>query len=480
MHSLSSRGAGSRRQVAALLRRGLAGVSRAAAYSLSMGLLAVAALVAIPAMIRADGTAAWGAIAVGQSIGAVAAVVISFGWGISGPVRIARGDAFHRRREYLESLVTRLFLVLPAAGLAAAAAALIAPGHQVLAALGAVTASSIGLTGAWYFVGLARPLALLAWETLPRVCGTAVGIGFMAAGHSAAVGLSCQLVGMLAACGCVTRWVLVTTRRDGAAQAPRRPTRRVLAEQGQGVVSVVGSSVYVASPVIIVSLLAPGVLPVYALADKLQRQVSVALNPGVTVLQGWVPRAQGRSMHLQRARISLSGALIGCTALTLFIWLGAPWLIALLGDGRIDVSPVATALMAAFVGLNLLESIVAKVLLASFDRLDVVARATTVSMVVGLPLVALGALQWGAEGALAGVVAGLLVRLAPELRAAARHISRPHQDVVSVVDHTPETAAGQSADGVGGKAPDRAEDQTSSPAVAGSADHPIDVAGHPK
>jgi len=69
-------------------------------YGSSMVLLAITSLLAIPAMVAASGTHAWGAIAVGQSIGGVAAVIIAYGWGLSGPAAIARADQLARMREY--------------------------------------------------------------------------------------------------------------------------------------------------------------------------------------------------------------------------------------------------------------------------------------------------------------------------------------------------------------------------------------------
>ena len=55
-------------------------------------------------------------------------------------------------------------------------------------------------------------------------------------------------------------------------------------------------SLYSSTPIVIVSVVAPAALPVYAVVDKVQRQVIVALTPFVTVLQGWVPRATGPAL----------------------------------------------------------------------------------------------------------------------------------------------------------------------------------------
>lgn len=87
--------------------------STAIGYGLSMIMLALASLMVIPALIRASGDTAYGALSAGQVIGSVGAVVIGYGWGMSGPAIIARADADGRRAEYVEALRARLFLCVP-------------------------------------------------------------------------------------------------------------------------------------------------------------------------------------------------------------------------------------------------------------------------------------------------------------------------------------------------------------------------------
>ncbi|MBC7763969.1 MAG: hypothetical protein H7201_19710, partial [Candidatus Saccharibacteria bacterium] len=87
-------------------------------YGASMVLLAISSLLAIPSMVAASGPHAWGGTAVGQSIGGVAAVVIAYGWGLSGPAAIARADELGRMREYAESAVAKIMLSLPVASIA--------------------------------------------------------------------------------------------------------------------------------------------------------------------------------------------------------------------------------------------------------------------------------------------------------------------------------------------------------------------------
>src|SRR5689334_8654126 len=123
-----------------------AGISRLFGFALSVVTLGVLSLVAIPAMIAADGKIAWGAIALGQAIGTSGGVIAAYGWGLFGPVQVATADASERRSGYLESVTTRMTLVLPVALVAAALASALAPGWPLFAAVGAVSATSMGLS----------------------------------------------------------------------------------------------------------------------------------------------------------------------------------------------------------------------------------------------------------------------------------------------------------------------------------------------
>lgn len=396
--------------------RALSGLNKAFGYALSMLLLAVASLVVIPAMIRASGDAAWGAIAVGQSVGAIAAVAVAYGWGLSGPVEVARGSAQQRRTEYLSSVKVRLVLLGPAVVVAAVVAWLLAAVRPDLAALGAISSSLVGLSANWFFVGLARPYVFLVVETIPRVAGTVVGILLMRGGADALVGLLCQAAGFVGAFIGSTLWICLFVRRAGATAEPTPPLPSMLRARGDGLVSALSSACYVSAPVIIVTALGIPGQPMYARVDKLQRQVSISLNPVVTVLQGWVPRGD----PVRRAKQALLGCAVFSLAVGGGVWTFGPVLLDWLGAGGETPSRTIIALMTAFVMLNLMESAVSKAVLATLKRLRAVARATLVGAAVGLPLVAVGSLVKGAEGALIGVVTGLAVRLTWELVVAVR------------------------------------------------------------
>lgn len=390
---------------------------RLVGFGLSVLLLAVSSLLLIPAIIVAGGQTAWGSIAVGQSIGAVAAVLIYFGWGHTGPARIARVGSAEVRREFAESVKTRGALMVPVGAVASAIAALVAPDHPVLAIVGCLSAAAIGMTSDWYFVGRRQPYLYLIVETLPRVAGTVAGVVLLNAGASVAVGPLCVLAGMLLAAGVSTAVVLLPRHGE---RLPLRPLRVILRTQRHGVASGIGSAVYATAPLVLVSLVAPGIQPVYALVDKLQRQLSVALGPVVAIVQGYVPRPEPRET-VRRARAALWGGAAFCAALFAAVLVAGPILLRWLGAGEVQPPFAAVLVMSAYVALNVWESFLARGVLASYDRLAAVARGTVVGSAVGLPLVIVGALAAGVVGALLGLVAGLFARTVYEGVQAWRH-----------------------------------------------------------
>jgi hypothetical protein len=384
------------------------GISRLFGFGLSVITLGVASLIAIPAMIAADGKVAWGAIALGQVIGTSGAVIAAYGWGLFGPAEVAGATATERRAGYLESVRARMTLLLPVAFVTASLAFVIAPNRPFFAAVGALSATSTALSANWYFVGLARPYAMLLFETLPRAGGLAAGIALMGVGYSAVTLPTCAGVGMVAGFAMSTVWILRSTAREGAERVRPRPLWEVLSSHRHGVATDFAMTTVAAAPLMIVSTVATGIQPTFALADRFGRQADVALAPARTVLQGWVPRATG-SARARRARTALLASALFSIAVGLGLAVVGPALMSWLGNGQISVSWSVALLVAACVALNFLVRAFELVALAPFERLDVAAKAIIASAVVGLPAVALGAVFLGTSGALSGVLLGLFV-----------------------------------------------------------------------
>ena len=84
---------------------------------------AVSPLLALPAITAHFGGSAWAAIAVGQSLGGTAGVIVELGWGLSGSQRVARMSPRNRANAFGVSLVAKAIVGVPVIGAAVAGGA---------------------------------------------------------------------------------------------------------------------------------------------------------------------------------------------------------------------------------------------------------------------------------------------------------------------------------------------------------------------
>lgn len=391
-----------------MVRRRLASVTLAlSAYTLSIVLLASVSLLLIPAMIRASGVAAWADIAVGQAIGALAAIVVSFGWALSGPAAIASGSDGVRRGVFWQSLFVRGLLLPPVSAFAAALAYILSPGHTAFAVAASLSTSVQGLTTRWYFVGVGRPLAMIVGDTLPRVGGTAVGIVLMTfANASALVGLMGQFAGVIFASAATAAIIAYWTRNAHTARTPLRGTwPEHIRNTGTNLIG----SVYSASSVVVIGIVAHPILPVYALYDRFLSQGVAGLTPIGQVLQGWVPKVHGyerKRRAIQAARLSIGLAV----PIIILVSAAAEPLLNWLGDGEIPVSRGPAILVSVLLGLSVIESVVSRAGLIALGAAISVSRITVAGIVFGVGLLILGVKVAGLTGAIVGLIVGMLIR----------------------------------------------------------------------
>lgn len=351
--------------------RALSGLNKLVGFGLSMAMLAIVALVAIPAMIRASGESAWGVIALGQNLGSVGAMIVSYGWGIAGPAEVAAGDRASRLVEFLSSVKVRLVLLVPTALVAVVPSVLLAPTRPDLAAVGAVTTILTGLTANWFFVGLARPYVLMLVETVPRVLFTVVGIIEMEQGADAVVGLAWQGGGLIAAFVMSAWWIrrYLDSPANQKVAIPKLST--LLRQHGHGVTSSVGGTLYGVFPLVIVTVVAPAAQPMFALLDKLLKQIFVALFPVISVLQGWVPQVEDPAPRAGKVMVWGAGISAAIAAGTTIF---GGWMLHFLGAGTLTPPLVVTATMGVVLGLYFYVTILGHAVLATYGKMRALAK----------------------------------------------------------------------------------------------------------
>ena len=132
----------------------------------------------LPILSRVAGEGGWSSLVSGQAIGAFGGAVIAWGWTTVGPVEIAQNPSpLHRAEIYRESIRTRLVLsavVFPA--VFTLAWQLAAPEHRYDGAAMSLTTAAVGLSPAWFCIGVGKPTLLATFDTLPRVAATLVAV----------------------------------------------------------------------------------------------------------------------------------------------------------------------------------------------------------------------------------------------------------------------------------------------------------------
>jgi hypothetical protein len=386
-------------------------------------LTAVATLAAIPLLVGAAGAGAWADLVIGQTVGTFVAVVAAWGWAVTGPTSVAAASVGERPVLYRRSLAARAVLAVPCLLAVVLVVPLLVDGPVVEAVLSGEAMVVGALGGTWYFVGAGDARRLLLLDTLPRAAGVLVGAVLVASGAPLLLAPVAQVLGalvaVLAAAG--------SARRAGWREsAPVRLTG-VLASQSAGLLTAGASALYVALPLLVVSQVAPGAAPAFAVVDRLLRYGVLAAAPISGVAQSWVPSEP--SSLLARARRARGGALLwGAAGAIAYAALG-PLVGSLLTTGEVRLPLLLVLAYAAAAGCILASQVVGLAVLLSLGDRRALAVSTLLGLVLAAVLVPVGALTAGAVGAAAGLavseLAVLLFQLGRTVRPLGRQASGP-------------------------------------------------------
>lgn len=349
----------------------------------------------LPVISRGEETA-WAAVGIGESVGAVVALVIGYGWPLVGPSRVAPLDETRARQLFTMSLVSRGIVAALAALPAGLLTAVLAPQGSAGLAVAAMAAVGVaGLSPSWFLIGRSEPRAIAVYDLVPRLAGAVLSAGLVLSGAPViwypAIMLTVTLGGIAWFCA----------RR--ASRPPRGAVRagfRSLRDDIQPALAVVAAGVYSAGTVAIVSIAGTtSVVAVYVVADKVLKAALTAIVAATNAVQGWVSEDSGRAVIRRRGwrgTYILGG--IGVVGAIGIATLG-PWGTALVFGQRVAID----ALTSAGIGITFfaiaLNSAFGRLLLTPLGAVRWVTRSTFVGAAVGVPLIMLGTATGGAPGA---------------------------------------------------------------------------------
>ena len=401
-------------------------IKRVAAFAGLPLIASLASFILLPIIARVGGASVWTALALGQAVGAIAAIVVGLGWPLTGPAAVASSpDESVRRRHYAVSFTTRslTFLVtIPVMGIVLYFAANQA--NFWLAFFMACAQAASGLTPAWYCIATGHPGRIAKYDVVPRMIATLCVIPILLTTGQVLIYPAALLV--LGLAGTLFFNAHHVQKEDFAGLSFNRVLHEVWGlRAGAGVTVAAGS--YASTPIIIVQLMvsASGAAPCVS-AEKLYRIGLLATAALGNSLQGWV--SEFGSDHSRRRKLSLV-ALSGLGAVGwLLLAFAGPWATALLFS-----EPLAADFWTCFwFGLSFLLVCVTTSTgahwLVPAKRMRTVLTSTVSGALVGIPaMIILAGLMGGTGGAL-GLAVGEIVVTVIQMRVVLVLLRHPDSD----------------------------------------------------
>ena len=394
-------------------------------------LSALAPVIILPVITRVVGPEGWGNFATGQSIGILGMVIVLFGWGIAGPVRVARSHTAIERSIILrESIRSRLLTSVVAVPIAGLATALISgPSFRVESILIAVAMTLGGLTPAWFCIGQGNPRALMLFDAIPKLAASAVALPVVA--------LSGQVIWypvllMVFTLPAVAVHARLTLRSDDIDHAAPRGLRRVLrALVPTATIDATGNAYGATAIPIATAGLSASDASAFASADRVYRIGIMAVIAFGNAFQAWVlePAATDRRTRHVIAILAHAGlGVIGGGAIALL----GPWATAVLFGPAVAAQALPCLLFGlAFFFISTATPLIRNLLIPE-HRYRTVLAATITAAIVGLTTMIAGSTVDSAPIIALGVAAAegsaLAVLIVPALRVfrdEATHAPRP-------------------------------------------------------
>lgn len=382
-------------------------VTRLAGFAGLPLLSLLAPFLLLPIIARLGGVGGWAAIAIGQSVGAFAAIVVTFGWTLVGPAKVAGVDEDARRLFYGDSVISRLLLLAIVGPLAAGCTFLLAPASHSLEAVAMTVALAIGsLSPAWYAVGVGRPGLIAKYEVIPRMVAVGLAAVLLLATGQIVLYPLCLIVATLVGTGFFSAKVGQLRSRSGI------DLRRVVGDMWlarSGAMTVVAAGAYSATPVAILSVVAPSSgVAIFASADKLYKVALYSVQSLGNSFQGWVAEDRPAGISRRMRASLMTHFALGVAGFAGIAIAGAPVTRLLFGD-----AVAADELTSFFYGVAFLAVSVntstGRHILVPLGHTKTVLQSTVLGAVFGFIAMAVFGANFGGRGGAAGLALGELV-----------------------------------------------------------------------
>ncbi|GAA1840687.1 hypothetical protein GCM10009750_28450 [Agromyces salentinus] len=382
-------------------------------------LSALAPFLLLPIISRVTGPGGWADFSAGQSIGILGMVVVFFGWGVVGPVRVARTtDATGRAHILRESLVSRSITTVVAIPLVILTTALVTgPDFKVESIAMAVAMTLGGLSPSWFCIGAARPGDLMLYDSGPKLVSALVAMPVLLMGGPV---LFYPIVLAVATVVAAMAHAFIGLRGSSAKRVGLGDGFRVLRVLLPTAAIDAAGNAYGTTPVPIATAgLPPAEASSFASADRLYRVGVLAVIALGNAFQAWVlePDATSPARRHRAAIIAHVGlGVFGAVGLALL----GPWASGFIFGAAVAADPLTCTLFgAAFFCISSATPFIRNILIPH-GRYRFVLATTLTASVVGVTIMTLGSINGLESVVAAGVAAAeatsLLILVVPGLR----------------------------------------------------------------
>jgi hypothetical protein len=347
---------------------------RLSGFAISVILLAVASLVLMPATIGAAGLSTWSSIVLGQSLALIVQMVAGLGYGVNGPALVATRSLEEGVKYFLLAQRVRIIVFLPCVAIMIGTMFVVPNPNPVVGLLGSAHLAIGSFTGLFFYIGRAAPLWFLLAETGPRAVLMLAGAVSLHLRVPLVIGLSLPALGAVLGMATSTWTIYLSARRlEGKDRSDRTEAVSVWAELRSQLGPMAANLLRGgrdALPVLIVTACAGGLLGVFGVFDRVQRQVVGTLAPVVSTLQGWVPRRMVADNSARPAVLALVASFLASPLFLLVFALAGSPLIRWLSAGEVSPNLPEILWSGAFIATSVLIWVIAFACLVPLGRIS--------------------------------------------------------------------------------------------------------------
>ncbi|WP_336855015.1 hypothetical protein [Sinomonas albida] len=368
-------------------------------------LSSLAPFLLLPWIARLGGSSDWAAINIGQSVGMFAAMIVSYGYTMTGPARVTSiGSEAERAKLYLLSVTTRVAIFVVAVPAVAVTVLWISPaGSSSIGIWMGIAAASSGLSMTWYGVATGSPRDIALFDAVPRAISVVSAAG--------ALFLTRDVVFYpLAIIGATLIGIFLFTRKIlSSGDIPYPGLRDLVGEVKVGASAAIAVSmagIYSTTPVPLAGLqrIEHG-LASLASADRLYRIMLTAISVLSNTFQSWVTGDEGNSVNHRPIWALAAHSLLGICGFS-FLAIGGPTLTAMVfGEDVAATHASGIWYGIAFLAVSINTSLGLHILVP-MRQSSMVMWSTLVGGLVGIPAIVLLTKMYDGDGTSAGFAFG--------------------------------------------------------------------------